>query len=163
MIKSGTKGLFSDWNKTTFLVNILSHFSINRKQTVLNVQTSSLTNVHVGSLQGSIYSTFIINLTLYKWFIRYLTSNAKHVADDTWLFSVVHDVNTSVKELTDDLKKVNDQGFQWKTSFSANQSKQAQKVMFSLKLKRPIHPQLVFNNNVSQTFFQKNLVVILDF
>ena len=72
-------------------------------------------------------------------------------------------MNTSVKELTDDLKKVNDQGFQWKTSFSANQSKQAQKVMFSLKLKRPIHPQLVFNNNVSQTFFQKNLVVILDF
>ena len=37
-----------------------------------------------------------------------LTSNAKICADDTSLFSVVHDVNTSAKELNDDLKKVND-------------------------------------------------------
>ena len=28
--------------------------------------------------------------------------------DDTSLFSVVHDVNTSAKELNDDLKKVNE-------------------------------------------------------
>ena len=155
MIKSGTKGLFSDWKKNDISCKhlyILSHFLINKKQTVLNVQTSSLTNVPVGSLQGSIYSTSIINLTLYKWFIRYLTSNTKHVADDTRLFSVVHDANTSVKELSDDLKKVKDQSFQWKISFSANQSKQAQKVLFSLKSKKLIHQQLVFNNNVSQTF-----------
>ena len=78
-----------------------------------------------------------------------MTSDAKHVADDTWLFSVVHDVNTSVKELNDDLKEVKNQDFQWKMSFSDNQSKQAQKVLFSFKSKRPIHPQLVFNNNVS--------------
>ena len=46
---------------------ILSHFLTNRKQmVVLNVQNSSSTNVHIGSLQGSIYSTSIINLTLYK-------------------------------------------------------------------------------------------------
>ena len=37
-----------------------------------------------------------------------LTSNAKLFADDTSLFSVVHDVNTSAKELNHDLKKVND-------------------------------------------------------
>ena len=36
-----------------------------------------------------------------------LTNNAKLFAGDT-LFSVVHDVNTSAKELNDDLKKVND-------------------------------------------------------
>ena len=34
-----------------------------------------------------------------------LTSNAKLFADDTSIFSVVHDVNTSAKELNDDLKK----------------------------------------------------------
>ena len=33
--------------------------------------------------------------------------------DDTSSFSVVRDVNTSAKELNDDLKKVNDWTFQW--------------------------------------------------
>ena len=62
--------------------------------------------------------------------------------DDTSLFSVVHDVNTSAKELNDGLKKV----------------------IFSRKSKRSTHPPLVFNNNnVSQAFSQKHLGVILDF
>ena len=41
-----------------------------------------------------------------------LTSNAKLFADYTSLFSVVHDVNISAKELNDDLKKINDWTFQ---------------------------------------------------
>ena len=41
-----------------------------------------------------------------------LTSNAKLFADETSLISVVHDVNTSAKELNDDLKKINDWAFQ---------------------------------------------------
>ena len=44
-------------------------------------------------------------------FSENLTTNAKRFADDTWLFSVVHDVNTSGKKLNDDLKKVNDWTF----------------------------------------------------
>ena len=43
-----------------------------------------------------------------------LLSNAKLFVDDTSLFSVVHDVNISAKELNDDLKIVNDWAFQWK-------------------------------------------------
>ena len=88
----------------------------------------------------------------------------KLFADDTSLFSVVHDRNTSAKELNDDLKKVNDWTFQWKMCFNPDPSKQAQEVIFSRKSKRPTHPPLVFNNNnVSQTFSQKHLGVILDF
>ena len=37
-----------------------------------------------------------------------LSSNAKLFADDTSLFSVVHDINTSTIELKSDLKKIND-------------------------------------------------------
>ena len=45
-----------------------------------------------------------------------------------------------------------------------NPSKQAQEVIFSRKSKRSTHPPLVFkNNNVSQTFSQKHLGVILVF
>ena len=38
--------------------------------------------------------------------IYHLTSNAKLFANDTSLFSVVHDSNTSVKKLNDDWKKL---------------------------------------------------------
>ena len=92
-----------------------------------------------------------------------MTSNAKLFADDT-SFSVVYDVNTSAKELNDDLKKVNDWAFQWKVSFNPDRSKQAEEVIFSWISKRSTHPPLVFNNNnVSQTFSQKQLGVILNF
>ena len=37
-----------------------------------------------------------------------LTSNANLFTNDTSLFSVVHDVNATAKELNDDLKNVND-------------------------------------------------------
>ena len=51
-----------------------------------------------------------------------------------------------------------------KMSFDPDLSKQAQEVIFSRKSKRSAHPLLVFsNNNVSQTYSQKRLGVILDF
>ena len=93
-----------------------------------------------------------------------MTSNAKLFADDTLLFSVIHDVNTSTKEFNDDFKKVNDWAFQWKMSFSLDPSKEAQEVIFSRKSKRSTDPSLVFNNNnVYKTFSQKHLGVTLDF
>ena len=78
---------------------------------VLNSQNSSWTNVHAGVPQGSILGPllFLINI---NDLLDNLTSNAKLFADDTSLFSVVHDVNTSAKNLNDDLKKVNDWAFQ---------------------------------------------------
>ena len=41
-------------------------------------------------------------------------SNVKLFADDTSLFSVVHDVNASARELNDDLKNINKWAFHWK-------------------------------------------------
>ena len=49
-------------------------------------------------------------------------------------------------------------------SFNPDPSKQARVAIFSHKSKRPTHPSLVFNNNnVCQTFSQKDLGVELDF
>ena len=71
---------------------------------MLNGQNSSWTNVHGGVPQG-----FIVGPLLFLIYINdlsdNLSSNAKLFADDTSLFSVVHDVNTSAKQLNDDLKK----------------------------------------------------------
>ena len=145
------------------LLHILSDFVSSRKQKVaLNGQNSSWTNVHAGVPQGSILGPLLF-LIYINDLSDNLTSNAKLFADDTSLFSVVHNVNTSAKELNDDLKEVNKWAFQWKTSFNPDPSKQAQEVIFSRKSKRSTHPHLVFNNNVSPNYSQKHLCVILDF
>ena len=64
-------------------------------------------------LQGSILGPLLF-LIYINDLSDNLVSNAKLFADDTSLFSVVHDLNTSAKELNDDLKKVNYWAFQWK-------------------------------------------------
>ena len=74
-----------------------------------------------------------------------LSSKAKLLADDTSLFNVVHDIDTSSNEL------------------NSNPSKQAQEVIFSRKLKNVPHLPLVFENvNVSQCKSQKHQGIILD-
>ena len=145
------------------LLDILSDFlNIRRQSVLLNSQNSPRTNVHVGVMQGSILDPLL--LICVNDFLDNLTSNANVVPDDTSLFSVVHDVSTSAKELNDDLKKVNYQAFQQKMCFNPNPRKQAQEVIFNHKSKRPTHSLLVFNNNnVSQTFSQKQSSVILYF
>ena len=48
-------------------------------------------------------------------------------------------------------------------SFNSDPSKQAQEVIFSRKIKKLLHPSLVFNyNNVLQTSSPKHLDVTLD-
>ena len=93
-----------------------------------------------------------------------MTSNGKRFAYDASLFSTVHYVNISAKELNNDLEKGNDWVFQWKVTLNPDPSKHAQEDIFSRKSRRLNHYPLVFNNNnVSQTYSQKHLNVILDF
>ena len=50
-----------------------------------------------------------------------------------------------------------------KMSFNPDLSKQAQEVIFSPKIKKPSHPDLILNNNkVIQTTYQKYLGMLLD-
>ena len=61
------------------------------------------------------------------------------------------------------MKKINDWATQWKMSFNPDPTKQAQEVIFSRKIKKPLHIPLNFNNaNAKQNAFQKHLGLILD-
>ena len=96
----------------------------NRKQrVVLNGQSSSWTNVKAGVPQGS-----ILGLLLFLIYINDLadglSSNIKLFADDTSLFSVIHDSGITTLELN--LSRIKQWAFQWKLSFNPDPNKQAQ-------------------------------------
>ena len=90
-----------------------------------------------------------------------LSSSSRLFADDTSLFSVVCDVTSVANILNNDLLKINNWAYQWKMSWAYQWKilpSQLRKQFFSLKIKKPSHPDLIFNNNkVIQTPYQKHL------
>ena len=62
-----------------------------------------------------------------------LSSNAKFLADDTSLFSFMHDMQASASNLYKDLKRISDWPTQWKMNFNPDTTKQTQEVIFSHK------------------------------
>ena len=94
---------------------------------------------------------------------KYIKSRIKFFADDTMLYSVVHDPNVSANELNHDLKLINDWAYQWKMSFNPDVNKQAVEVLFSQKNKAQVHPPLFFNGNeILKVNEHKHLGMILD-
>ena len=92
-----------------------------------------------------------------------LKSNPKLFADETSLFSVIHDVNSSQIDLNEDLDKINNWAYQWKINFNPDPSKKAQEVIFSRKVNNVLHP-LTFNNvDVDQIHSEKHSGMFLDF
>ena len=87
----------------------------------------------------------------------------KLFADDTSLFSVVHDASISSSKLNRDLEKISEWAFKWKMSFNPGPTKPAQEVIFSIKLKTVPHPSVTFSNNpLSLCLPQKHLGLVLD-
>ena len=63
-----------------------------------------------------------------------LKSECKLFADNTSLFSIIHDISTSARDTNNDLLTlISNWAFQWKTSFNPDPSKQAQEIIFSTK------------------------------
>ena len=75
---------------------------------------------------GKILERLIFNEIIRFLIENNLKLNAKLFADDTSLFSVIHDVDTSANELNNDLYQINKWAFQWNMSFNPDPSKQAQ-------------------------------------
>ena len=96
------------------LLKIIEDFLSNRYQrVVLNGQSSGWAGVFQGSILGPLlFLVYINDLS------TGLSSNPKLFADDTSLFSVVHDRTTSANELNNDLLKIKSWAYQWKILLS---------------------------------------------
>ena len=79
----------------------------------------------------------------------------KLFADYTSLFSVVQSKNNSASQLSNDLDKISNFTYTWKTLFNADPTKQTQEVIFSRKFTKEDHPPTYFNDiPVTQTTFK---------
>ena len=124
------------------LLNVLKRFLTNRKQrVVLNRQSSSWTNDKAGVPQGPILGPLLFLIYINN-LADGLSSNTKLFADDTSLFSIIHDSVITTLELNSDLSRIKQWAFQWKMSFNPDPNKAAQEVIFSRKLKKFCRPFL---------------------
>ena len=104
------------------LLDSMTNFLNDRKQrVVLNDLHSKWVNIEAGVLQVS-----ILGLLLFLIYINdspdNFISNPKLFADDTSLFSVINNKDSSANKLNQD--------FNWKMSFNPDPSKQVQEVIF---------------------------------
>ena len=145
------------------LLNVFTDFLYQRKQrVVLNGQRSSWTNVEAGVPQESILGPLFF-LIYVNDLSDGLTANPKLFADDTFLFSVIHNINSTANDLNSDLMKIIYWAFQWKMRFNLDPKKQAQEMIFSRKTYKIDHPPLYFNQNlVKSSSTHKHLGMILD-
>ena len=75
-----------------------------------------------------------------------ISSDAKLFADDTSLFTIVYNEETSATVLNNDLNLIKQWAFQWKMHFNPDLNKQAVEVIFSCKRNKPAHPPIFFDD-----------------
>ena len=94
----------------------------------MNDQCSSWADVNAGVPQGSILRPLLFLIYINE-LSDGLKGECKLFADDTSLFSVVNDINTSVSDLNEDLEKIINWAFKWKMNFNPDPNKQAQGII----------------------------------
>ena len=136
------------------LLSLIESFLHNRYQrVVLNGQSSKWQNVNAGVPQGLVLGPLFF-LIYVNDLPQGLRSDVKLSADDTSLFSVIHDVDASPATLNNDLVKIQEWAYNWKMSFNATLNNDLRKVF---------HPNLSFNDQpIERSVAHKHLGLTLD-
>ena len=145
------------------LLSLIKDFLANRKQrTVLNGKTSEWGSVTAGVPQGSIlgplfFLVYINDLT------DNLKCNVKLFADDTSLFTIVHNPDQPASDMNHDLDIIKSWAHNWRMIFNPDPTKQAVEVTFSIKKISADHPQVLFNDiPVIKVNEHRHLGIMLD-
>ena len=124
------------------LLNVLTNYLSNRMQrVVVNGSQSNFLPIESGVPQGSVLGPLLF-LVFINDLQKNIQSKIKFFADDTMLFSTVHDPDISASDLNHDLQVISKWAFQWKLSFNPDPTKQAVEMIFSHKYKATQHPPL---------------------
>ena len=115
-----------------------------------------LPHVTAGVRKGSILGPLLF-LIYINDLSEELSANTKLFADDTSLFSVIHDSQTSANDLNKDLETTHNWAFEWKMNFNQDFTKQAPEFIFSRKTKKTTSSFFI-----AQSIYQKHLAIILD-
>ena len=135
-----------------------------KQRVVLNGQTLECWEIIPGVPQGSVLGPLIF-LIYINDLPDGIISLWKIFADDTSLFSKVHNINKSVNEVNADLEKMSQWTYQWKMQFNPDHNKQANEVIFSCisDTANVFHLPIKFNNNsIAKCCSQKHLGIALD-
>ena len=104
-------------------LKLVEKFLSNRYQrVVLNGQASSWADLKAGVPQGSIICPLFFLIYINDLFEN-LKSTVKLFEDDTSLFHVVKDANTSAEILDHDFTRILKWAYRWKMSFNPDNSK----------------------------------------
>ena len=145
------------------LLKLLEDYLTNRKQrVVLNGESADFEDIISGVPQGS-----VLGPLLFLVYINDLEENIKSqirfFADDTMLFSIIKNPAITANDLNQDLETIRRGAYKWKLEFNPDRTKQATELLFSHKIKAPIHPTLYFNGDpVTKVDKHKHLGLILD-
>ena len=145
------------------LLNLFANYLHNRQQrVVLNGTSSDWKNIQAGVPQGSVLGPLLF-LVYINDLTDNITSEMRLFADDSSLFTTVNGTNQTHEKLEKDLETITNWAHQWKMIFNPDLTKQAVEVIFSVKINKPVHPELVFNDiPVSREDHTKHLGVYLD-
>ena len=124
---------------------LTSFLSERQQRTIINGKCSRWEHVSAGVPQGSILGPLLF-LVYINDLPDGLESNVRIYADDTSLFSVVHDPQLSSHTINSDISLIKMWAHQWKMSFNPEPSKQAVQLIFSRKRGQTDHPDVYFND-----------------
>ena len=130
----GISGTLLDWFK--------DYLSQRRQRVVLPGVFSDWAYTHAGVPQGSVLGPLLF-LIYINDIVKDIGSNIRLFADDTSLYIVVTDPDTSAELLTSDLVKIEDWAEKWLVTF---QPPKTNSLVISRKVNKPAHPPLFMQN-----------------
>ena len=111
-----------------YLGQIDSFLSDRFQSVVLNGQTSKWSQIKAGVPQGSVLGPLLF-LVYINDLPQRITSNVKLFAGDTLIFLVDRDSSSSSLSRNEDLSKILQWGYKWKTLLNPDASKQAKRLL----------------------------------
>ena len=115
-----------------------------------------------GVPQGSVLGPLLF-LVYINDLIDNISSEMWLFADDSSLFTRVVGIDQTQNKLIKDIETISRWGHQWKTIFNPYLTKQAIEIISSCKTKKPVHPELSFNDiPIAREDHTKHLGMFLD-